>query len=236
MSYRDTHLFFDLDRTIWDFERNSEIALRSIYNDKSKEFSDRSFYKFIGVYKIENAKLWKDYAKGKVTKDVLRYKRFENTFKELGLHDEELIRFFGDEYVVRSPEQIHLMKGALDALSVFTKMGFSLHIITNGFKEVQHKKLKNCKLEKYFDVVVCSEEVGFNKPNPEIFDFALQKTGAKKSNAIMIGDDYLADIHGAIASGWKAVFYNPLQRKNYGYRYQFDTYEDLLPLVLKLIA
>ena len=234
MSFHDIHLFFDLDRTIWDFDRNSEVALKSIFKDSAPFFENVSFYKFHGVYKIENAKLWKAYAQGKLTKEVLRYKRFENTFNELGLNNQKVIQYFGDEYVLRSPDQTNLIEGSLKVLQELYEMGFNMHIITNGFKEVQYRKLNNCGLEKFFKVIVCSEEVGFNKPNPEIFDYALKKSGAKKTEAIMVGDDYLADIHGAITSGWQAVFFNPQKRNNYGHSFQFAQYKELIPLILRL--
>ena len=234
-SYSDFHLFFDLDRTLWDFDKNSEDALKSIFGDFKTKLTGTNFYQFHGVYKIENAKLWTAYAKGKLNKETLRYKRFENTFKELGCASDELIQQFGDEYVRRSPFQKKLVDGSLETIHELSKMKFNLHIITNGFKEVQYIKLENCGLRPYFNQIICSEEVGFNKPNEQIFQYALDKTGAKADNSLMIGDDYHADIHGAISAGWKAIYFNPGVRKSYGFNSQFSNYKDFIPLLLKTI-
>ena len=235
MSFSNVHLFFDLDRTLWDFDKNSEHALKSIFEEIESSFNGINFYKFHGVYKIENAKLWKDYAKGKLDKETLRYKRFENTFLELGCCSDNLIQFFGDEYVTRSPYQKKLIKGSLETLMELKNLNFNLHIITNGFIEVQHIKLDHCELRPFFNAVICSEEVGYNKPNQQIFEYAMKQTGADRNNSIMIGDDYLADIHGATSVGWKAMFFNPEKRKNYGFDCQFSDYKDFLPLLLKII-
>jgi putative hydrolase of the HAD superfamily len=96
-------------------------------------------------------------------------------------------------------------------------MGFQLHIITNGFQEVQFIKLENCGLRAFFDVIVCSEFVGKNKPELAIFKYALNQANAKAERAVMIGDDYHVDVAGALRAGMQAVWFDPSGKNTYNY-------------------
>ena len=208
------HLFFDLDRTLWDFEKNSENALKELFRNKLSNRIE-SFDRFHRTYKNENALLWKKYGKGKITKDYLRSARFMKTLVKFEIYDNELVEELSDGYVNISPRQTALFPNAHESLSYLKDLGYQMHIITNGFKEVQHIKLENCNLTQYFDFILCSDEIGINKPAPEIFAHALANTGAKASESVMIGDDYDVDVMGAIRHGLHGIHFDPQgKRKN----------------------
>lgn len=207
-----SHLFFDLDRTLWDFEKNSQQALRILFAELNIQDKIGNFYDFYHKYKNINSDLWVAYGRGKITKDELRNTRFEKTLHKFGIVDEELNQALNNGYIDKSPDQTHIFPFAIETLTELKKDGFNLHIITNGFKEVQHRKLKNCGFDAFFDVIVCSEEIGKNKPNPEVFHYAMQKAGAIPSKSVMIGDDFQVDIIGANNAGMKSILFDPEDR------------------------
>jgi len=207
------HLFFDLDRTLWDFEKNSENALKQLFKETVLNQRVESFERFHRVYKNENALLWKKYGNGIIDKDYLRNARFENTLLRFDVNDKQLVEDLSNGYVNLSPYQTALLPNAHESLRYLKKLGYAMHIITNGFKEVQHIKLEKCELSQYFDVVLCSEEVGVNKPHPEIFAHALNTAGAKASESAMIGDDYEIDVLGALRFGMHAIHFDPKKKR-----------------------
>ena len=127
--------------------------------------------------------------KNKLSKEQLRTTRFEKTLHKFGIVDEELNLKLNEGYIELSPNQTNIFPYAIETLTDLKNDGFNMHIITNGFKEVQFRKLKNCGFEDFFDIIVCSEEVGKNKPAPEVFQYAMQKANAIPTNSVMIGDD-----------------------------------------------
>lgn len=201
-------IFFDLDRTLWDFERNSVATFVDIFekHNLSKIFPD--FDTFIKRYKFHNENLWAKYRLGEIKKEELRNKRFLLTLSEFGKDDVVLAKKIGDDYINISPTKTELFPYTIEILDYLYKK-YTLAIITNGFKEVQHTKLKNCNLEKYFSKVVCSEDVGHQKPHKEIFHYSLSSLNARKKESIMIGDDFKTDILGANKFGLKSIFFNP---------------------------
>ena len=207
------HLFFDLDRTLWDFERNSKQALQDMFVNHNLGNYMKSFESFHHAYKNINAKLWQQYGKGKITKEELRSKRFNDTLKQFQVNNPELAIQLGDEYVSTSPFQTHIFPGTHEVLTQLKNDDFKLHIITNGFKEVQFIKLKQCDLLPYFDIILCSEEVGENKPSINVFNHALKSAKAKAKESVMIGDDYHVDVIGAENAGMAGILFDP--RNNY---------------------
>jgi len=152
--------------------------------------------------------LWYQYAKGRITKDELRTKRFRDTFAHFDVKSEELTSKMADGYINLSPYQTRLFPNALETLTALKEDNFELHIITNGFKEVQFIKLEKSKLAPFFATVTSSEEVGVKKPNPLVFNTALSKAGASAKLSIMIGDTFDADILGAEGVGMDTIFFN----------------------------
>jgi len=210
------HLFFDLDRTLWDFETNSEAALKILFDQLKLGNEVRSFQAFHTHYKKINAELWFQYSKGDVTKENLRTKRFEHTLRKFKVDNPELVQKLSDGYIEISPYQTSLFPHTIETLESLKKNDHQLHIITNGFKEVQFIKLQNSGLIDFFDVILCSEEVGKRKPNPEVFQFALDKANATKKESLMIGDDYHTDIVGAEKFGMQSILFDPENKHQEG--------------------
>lgn len=202
------HLFFDLDRTLWDFEKNSVEAFKIIFEKHGLNTIFPSFDGFITTYKAHNQRLWDLYKVGQIRKDELRNERFLLTLKDFGVDNPSLAIKMGDDYVALSPQQKILFPNTIETLEYLVPK-YKMYIITNGFVEVQYKKLKICKLEPYFERVITSEEAKASKPSPEIFHFALSSANAKKKESLMIGDDLENDILGAKNYGIDQVFFNP---------------------------
>ena len=203
------HIFFDLDRTLWDFEKNSHTTLLQLIKDfKLIEKGIDTAENFIKKYKIHNEKLWDLYRKDKIKKEVLRGKRFKLALAEYNIDDSVLAEQFGLAYIQKSPLKRSLFPFTNQVL-LYLKSKYSLHIITNGFEEVQHIKLASSDLTQYFDVIVTSEQVGVKKPHARIFEFALEQANAKPDESIMIGDDFSVDILGAKKIGMQGIYFNP---------------------------
>ena len=207
------HLFFDLDHTIWDFDKNAEETLHELYHTyELKQLGLHSPDLFIETYTKNNHQLWADYHIGKISKEVLRSTRFSKTFTELGVSPELIPGKFEDDYVAICPTKTNLFPHAHDTLA-YLEAKYTLHIISNGFKESTELKIGNNGLTKYFSTIFISEIIGFNKPDKAIFEHALSTTEAKVSESLMIGDSVEADIRGAQDFGMKAIYFNPLRNE-----------------------
>lgn len=205
------HILFDLDHTLWDFDKNSKEALEELYfkkveTQKLRENTLGNFDTFYKVYYQYNDKYWELYRKGKVDKQTVRNNRFFDTLKDFSIPDMDLAIFLADEYLKISPYKTNLVPGTIELLN-YLKDKYDMHIITNGFNEVQYIKLKHSKLENYFDKIITSEEAGVNKPDPQIFDFSLQKIKTKNQHCIMVGDSFTSDIMGARNAGIDQIFF-----------------------------
>ncbi|MET3112889.1 putative hydrolase of the HAD superfamily [Pedobacter sp. CG_S7] len=207
------HIFFDLDHTIWDFDRNAEETLMELFEKHNlPALGLASPQNFIQTYTENNQLLWAEYHLGKITKEALRAQRFSKTFLQLGVKPELVPHQFEDDYVRISPTKTNLFEGSEKVLS-YLQESYSLHIISNGFKETTLTKMDLSGLNPYFKNVIISEDVGVNKPDKAVFEYALQKAGAKKEESIMVGDSIEADIRGAQNFGMRAIFFNPLNRE-----------------------
>lgn len=202
------HIFFDLDHTLWDFNKNSKETLAELYTELNLSNYLPSFIDFYNKYLEVNDALWDLYRKNMISKEVLRTVRFLNTFKYFNFFNSELAETLGNEYVARSPHKSNLFEGCHEVL-IQLKLKYTLHIITNGFEEVQLIKLRSANLTQYFSHIITSEMAGVTKPNPQIFEHALNAAKAKPDESIMIGDNFEVDCVGAEKLGIKAVFFNP---------------------------
>lgn len=198
-------VFFDLDHTLWDFDRNSQLAFQRVF---AKHDIEIEISEFIKVYEPINFNYWKLFREELVTKQELRRGRLSDTFQSFHLHFSiEVIDELAEAYIDELPKDNHLFEGTLEILEYLSKK-YRLHIITNGFHNVQCLKLEKSGIAKYFDTVTTSEEVGLKKPNPIIFKKAMEKALVEASESIMIGDTFEADILGAEAVGMHTLFYN----------------------------
>lgn len=202
-----SHIFFDLDRTLWDFDQNSQETLTELYYRYNLDKFIESPDVFVDIYHNVNLELWDLYRKGEMTKEVLRIRRFQISFDHFRIRDDELASNFGDDYLAISPTKTILVPHTIETLD-YLSLRYKLHIITNGFLKTQEIKMENCGLDKYFESLTTSETVGHNKPRPEIFHHALSSVNARKKESIMIGDDLSVDILGAKKFGIDQVFLN----------------------------
>jgi putative hydrolase of the HAD superfamily len=223
-----TDIFFDLDHTLWDFDKNSEISYKLIFDKLDINIEVQEFLK---VYKQINLDLWKLFREDTIDKETLRYRRLFDSFEAMNVSVTDAIIFtIADEYVYHLSQQTHLLDGALVLLN-YLKPKYKLHIITNGFAEVQVGKLKNTNLEAFFNVVINSEMAGVKKPNPIIFEKALKMANASKENSLMIGDSYEADVLGAINFGIDAICYNYHKEKLPKHIHQVNHLEELIAVL-----
>jgi putative hydrolase of the HAD superfamily len=198
------HIFFDLDHTLWDFDKNSKLTFEQIFKIHGLSIEIDTF---IEVYEPINLNYWKLYREERVTKADLRYGRLKETFDAINIVVEDnLIHKLSVSYIDYLTTYNHLFEGTRDILNyLFDK--YHLHIITNGFEEAQERKLKNAEIRHYFKTITNSEMVGVKKPNPRIFNFALEQASAVASESIMIGDSLEADIQGAHKVGIDGILF-----------------------------
>lgn len=208
MKYK--HLFFDLDHTLWDFERNSSESLDDIFHQLS--LADHGVYskqRFIESFIKINTQLWDDFDHGRIHHSYIRENRFLMVFDSLGVPCPENHLEIGELYLNTLPNKKHLLQGALETLNYLKQIGYQLHIVTNGFTEIQARKISSSGISHFFENVVTFENANAKKPDPDIFAYALQQAAASKDECIMIGDNWVADIMGASQFGLDTVYYNP---------------------------
>ncbi len=208
------HLFFDLDHTLWDFDRNSELTLRQLYDEY--RLSDRGiedFETFYQVYSAHNDRLWERFRNGYIRRDDLRWKRLWYTFLDFKLADTALAHEMSAAYLEILPTQSLLMPYAKELLE-HCYGRYRMHLITNGFEKTQWQKLQYSGISAYFEEMITSERSNSLKPHREIFDYALKATGAGREDSIMIGDALDVDVLGASNAGWDQVYFNPARKEH----------------------
>ena len=200
------HIFFDLDHTLWHFEKNSSLTFKFLLNKYNINVGLQSFLK---IYMPINFSLWNLYRDDKITKEYLRHNRLKSTFEKLNINIKpSVIDNISDDYVKHLPDNNFLLNDTITVLDYLFKK-YILHIITNGFTEVQNTKIINSNLKKYFTCIIDSETVGVKKPHSKIFQYAYDISKAtNKNQCLMIGDNYEADVMGAINNGFKAIHLN----------------------------
>ena len=204
------HVFFDLDHTLWDFDKNSALTFQKIFTVHKVEIDMVSFLK---TYEPINLNYWKLYREERIDKASLRYGRLRDTFDILKYSiNDDLIHQLSLDYIEHFTTFNHLFEGTVDLLD-YLHAKYELHIITNGFEEVQMRKMTSSNINHYFKTITYSEMAGVKKPNPVIFDHALRVANAKPDESIMIGDNYEADILGALNVGYDVIFFNYYNQK-----------------------
>ena len=208
-----THLFFDLDNTIWDFNSNSFDALYTALDKLGLLERIGVYADFFKIYNEVNERLWDLYRYGLITKQLLGVQRFEESFEKHGTPVSIGGGVVNDAYLTEMPTQTRLVKGAREVLD-YLHGRYEIAIITNGFKEVQYDKIQKSELSKYFSKIFISEEIGAQKPGKKIFEYAIKSMNAPKKSSLMIGDSWEADIVGAMNFGIDQIYYNPKIEQN----------------------
>lgn len=208
------HIFFDLDRTIWDFDASADDTFSRMYNKyELNSLGVPSLEIFREKYEVHNNMLWSWYRKGEVIKEVLNIRRFEMTLADFGIVDHRIAIGMSEDYVIVNPEKPFLFPGAIETLE-YLSAKYPLHLITNGFQEVQEQKFRIARLDRYFKTVTTSEEAGSKKPEPGIFYMAMDKASCQAADSIIIGDDLAVDCIGARNIGMDQVYFNPASAKH----------------------
>lgn len=199
------HVFFDLDHTLWDFDKNSGLTFEKIFklNNIETKLDD-----FLEVYEPINLRYWKLYREELVSKSDLRYGRLKEAFDAVNISvKDEMINHLSEAYIDHLTTFNHLFEGTFEILN-YLQDNYELHIITNGFEEAQERKMKNSSIRDYFKTITNSEMVGVKKPNPKIFNFALNIANANTEESIMIGDSLEADVEGAHNLGMDVIHFD----------------------------
>lgn len=200
-----TDVFFDLDHTLWDFDKNSALTFEKIFKINGLHLDTEEF---LTHYEPINLAYWKLYREEKIDKASLRFGRLNDAFLAINtLLERDLIYKLSEDYITHLTTFNHLFENTIEILD-YLKLKYHLHIITNGFKEVQHKKLSRSNIDHYFKTVTNSEMVGVKKPNPQIFNYAIDLAKTNVNQSVMIGDNYEADILGAQNIGMDTIFFN----------------------------
>ncbi|AZI23659.1 noncanonical pyrimidine nucleotidase, YjjG family [Chryseobacterium taklimakanense] len=203
------HIFFDLDNTIWDHRRNAKLALQDLFKrEQIREKYSLTFEEFHKEYFTVNENLWAQIRDGAIDKEYIRKFRFHNTFLFFGIDDFELAQRFEINFLDEIVSYNHLVEGAFELLEYLSQKKYRLHVLSNGFKEVTYRKCELSGIKNYFETITSADEINIRKPQPEIFEYALNKSGTKKAESVIIGDDWIADIEGGLAFGMKAIFFD----------------------------
>ena len=208
------HVFFDLDETLWDFKRNSLEVIHELINNYQLEERGIKRDFFVSRYHHHNDHFWDLFRKGQISREELRIVRWKTTLGEFEIHDENFARLLSEQYLQLLPAKKHLHDSTIEILN-YLKPKYSLHIITNGFEEVQLQKIMASGIASYFTHIITSERAGSQKPNKEIFRYAFEIANATVAESIFIGDSIEADIMGAKAVAMDHILFNPERLPHY---------------------
>lgn len=211
-----TSIIFDLDHTLLDTEQNNKEAIEEVYHYYSFDKYYKTFDEFYSIYLPHNLDLWRKYEQKKVSKDDMMLLRFYTPFVHIeGLTSEKAL-IINNDYLDRVSYKGKVIDGAFEILDEL-KPRFPLYILSNGFNEVQYKKMDSAGLTPYFEKIILSDHIGINKPDPALFDYALKEIGTKAEESVMIGDNWNSDIMGAKSAGIDQIWFNPQNESPKGY-------------------
>lgn len=226
------HLFFDLDHTLWDFEKNTSEAMEEIYI--LFNFSQWSFFTFNDLmvkFNDVNNYLWDKFNQGLINGEELRYSRFNLILEKLGVDQVEIPTGIAEKYLEIAPAKQNVIPFTIEILD-YLKPKYQLYILSNGFDDVQHMKLKAANIHQYFDNIVTSDSSGHRKPHKEIFEYAMNEAGATSENALMIGDNLGTDIIGAQNAAMDQIFFNPEKIKHsHKVTFEIDSLKQLMNIL-----
>lgn len=205
-------LWFDLDDTLWAMTDNSVICLRELYDRHDLGRYFRGPAEWDEIYHRINRSLWERYAAGNITRAFLRSERFAAPLREVGVDSGLAARMsagFDTEYLALLGTKTGLIPGAVDILRLLRDRGYRMGIVSNGFREVQYNKMRSSSIDSFFNDVVLSDDAGVNKPDPRFFRYAETVASTEGQLNVIIGDNPVTDILGALDAGWQAVWFNP---------------------------
>ena len=209
------HIFFDLDHTLWDFEKNANETLRTLFDRHNfARFNTFKVEEFISVYSDINHALWRLYQSNKITQLQLRDVRFVRTLTRLGVSENDIPATISAEFTNILPLKSAVFPYTHEVLD-YLKPNYRIHLITNGFNDIQGIKLASSNLTHYFEEIITSEHSGHLKPDPRMFRHALERTGATAAESLMIGDNLECDVLGAYNAGIDQVYFNPSKRRHF---------------------
>lgn len=207
-------LFFDLDHTLWDYEKNSLESLIELHTEYDLyNYGGITIEKFLSTFQKVNTRLWDSYNKGIIDREHIKLNRFRSILTNFGIENDNMSRSLSVQYIDLCPQKTHLMPYAIEMLE-YLKTKYKLYLLTNGFDDVQTIKMNKSKIAGYFQGMVTSETCGHRKPSKEIFDFTLEQAQAAAEETVMIGDNLMADIRGAQKANLDTVFFNPLKHNH----------------------
>jgi putative hydrolase of the HAD superfamily len=215
MKYRN--IFFDLDDTLWDFSANARDTFEAMYHEHRLFEYFESFSQFYALYCKRNDELWDEYAQGRVTKEELNEQRFFYPLQAVGVNDRELAHRYSEGFFAVIPTKGGVQPHVHEVLEYLAPK-YNLYILSNGFRELQSRKMHSAGIDRYFRRVVLSEDIGVLKPNVQLFDYALSATQSVASQSLMVGDNWKTDIAGARNAGWDQVYYDqgkPVEEKSF---------------------
>jgi putative hydrolase of the HAD superfamily len=202
------HLFFDLDHTLWDFESNTTEAIMEIYDIFGFRDWGFSFHDFLKYFHETNNYLWNKFNHGLIDRTELRDMRFKLILGNFGISEEKVPPEIGDRYLEIAPSKSKVLPFTYQVLD-YLQPKYELHIISNGFDDVQHRKMKAANIYHYFEKIITSDNSGYRKPQKEIFEFAMNEAGASRADSLFIGDNPDTDIQGAQNAQMDHIFFNP---------------------------
>ncbi len=207
---RYTHLFFDLDHTLWDFETNARLTLEQLFETYTLNRYFTDFSHFMERYTPINLELWSQYQLRKIPKSTLKINRFYYTFVDAGFDDYTIAEKFARDFININPLKPNVIPYTFELLDYLKQRGYQMYIITNGFTETQHVKMKSSGLNPYFRKMFISEEIGVSKPHQRFFEHAIKSSNARKADSLVIGDSLVNDVKGARDFGLDQVYLNSL--------------------------
>ncbi len=209
MTNQFTHIFFDADNTLFDFDGSSKLAFKDLISHL--QLSDwQAHYK---IYQIYNHQVWSEFEKGKINSQKLRTKRFQLYFDSFSFNYDPLKA--NNLYLNYLVDHATLYKDSMILLNELKRSDKKLYILTNGLKEVQRPRIRKKSITDMFEAIIVSDEIGVAKPHEDFFKFAHREAGmTPKEKIIMIGDSLKSDIAGGNNYGLFTCWYNPLKKSN----------------------
>lgn len=202
-------IIFDADETLFDFRKSEREAFKNAMIEFEIEYDENHHLK---IYSEINTAIWKEFEEGLITQEKLKVERFRRLANKLEVNFNEIE--FAKAYMKHLANASFLFEDSESLVESLYK-DYKLTIVTNGLTDVQNGRIKKSTIAKYFQDVVISEEVKVAKPDPRIFDLALNNLKhTDKSKVLMVGDSLTSDIKGGINAGIDTCWYNPSKTPN----------------------